>query len=321
MSRTLFFFYILVTYVLLQFSWWAYLLIDLNKELLCYHYQHLNDVDTNSIITNHEKILYTSELKKRFYMVFGEGAVFISLLVLGISKIRGAFFREVELARQQKNFLLYITHEFKSPLAAVKLNLQTLQKRMLEPIQREEIIRKALVETDRIHLLVENTLLAARLESHNYELYFEEINFSDFIHITVSDYIERQDHDHIITHEICPGIHLQGDKLALTSLIYNLLENAEKYSPLGSNIHINLFKKGNDAFLLIKDEGNGIPPNEYSRIFEKFYRIGNEETRRTKGTGLGLFIVQHIAGLHKSKINVSQNVPKGTIFEIRFPLN
>lgn len=318
MSRTLFFFYILVAYVLFQFSWWAYLLIELNRELLSYHYQHIGS--GTSILDVSEHSAYTKDLKKRLYMVFGEGGVFLGLLIFGISKIRSAFFREVELARQQKNFLLSITHEFKSPLAAVKLNLQTLQKRVLEPYQREEVIRKALVETDRINLLVENTLLAARLESHNYDLYFEEFNFSDFVHTTVSDFIERQDHDHAFLHDITPGIHVKGDKVALTSLINNLIENAEKYSPNGTTIHIDLLKSGHDAIILVKDEGTGIPLNEYTRIFEKFYRIGNEETRKTKGTGLGLFIVQHIAGLHKGKITVRPNIPVGTVFQFRIPL-
>jgi len=265
-----------------------------------------------------DKTIYAKELNKRLWMVAGEGVVFLSLLVLGITKIRGAFFREVELARQQKNFLLSITHEFKSPLAAVKLNLQTLQKRVLESHQREEVIRKALVETDRINLLIENTLLASRLESHNYDLYYEELNFSEFVQSTVTDFIERQDHDHLIEFEITKEIYLKGDKLALTSLINNLLENAEKYSPTGTSIKVHLIKKSNEIIFCVCDQGNGIPLNEYDKIFQKFYRIGNEETRRTKGTGLGLFIVQHVAGLHKSKVTLKQNRPKGTIFEIHF---
>lgn len=317
MSRTLFFFYLLVVYVLLQFSWWAFLLINLNDEIIQYRILLL---ETKNILPKDvliEQAKYYAELKHRWMMVFGEGIVFLGLLIFGIYRIRTSFFREVALARQQKNFLLSITHEFKSPLAAIKLNLQTIQKRLLAPEQRDEVLRKALIETERIHILVENALMASRLESHNYDLYFEKINLSDFVHSTVSDFIERQDHEFNIQHTITPGIYINGDRLSLTSVMNNLLENAEKYSPPGTNIQVNLSRSNNDAVITISDEGIGIPHGEELKIFDKFYRIGNEETRKTKGTGLGLFIVQHVTHLHKGKVEVKNNKPKGSIFEIR----
>ena len=111
-----------------------------------------------------------------------------------------------------------------------------------------------------------------------------------------------------------------GDKLALSSLFFNLIENAEKYSPEGSKIEITLSSSHEYVIVHVMDQGIGIPENEKQRIFEKFYRVGNEDTRRTKGTGLGLFIVQHIVNLHKGVIQVRYNYPQGTIFEIKFPI-
>jgi signal transduction histidine kinase len=318
-SRPLLIFYILVAYILLQFTWWAWLLIDLNSEIV-HQREYIsrlfenNGADPGLISKNPQK-----DLRKRVLMVLGEGTVFLSLLIFGIYRIRSAFRKEFSLARQQKNFLLSITHEFKSPLAAVKLSLQTMQKRELEKTKQQEVIRRALIETERINLLVENALFASRLESENYDSYFESIDLSDFIGQLVKDYIERMDHEHEISEIIAPGISVRGDKMALTSMLYNLIENAEKYSPEGKRIEIALSRTNADALITIRDEGPGIPENERQKVFEKFYRIGNEDTRRTKGTGLGLFIVQHIVNLHKGSVKIRSNHPQGTVFEIRLP--
>ena len=316
-GRPLLIFYILVSYVLLQFSWWAWLLVDLNTEIV-HQREYISELKNDAALQQ-EHAAFEKEKKKRITMVLGEGTVFLSLLIVGIYHTRRAFRKEFSLARQQKNFLLSITHEFKSPLAAVKLSLQTMQKRELEKQKQQEIIRRALIETERIHLLVENVLFAARLESENFETYFEIIDLSDFLRQIVRDFVQRQDHDHEISEIVAPGISVRGDKIALTSMVYNLIENAEKYSPEGTKIEVGLSRNASEALITIRDEGPGIPENERSRVFEKFYRIGNEDTRRTKGTGLGLFIVQHIVNLHKGSVKIRSNHPNGTVFEIRLP--
>ncbi len=322
LSKPIYLFYILVFYVLFQFSWWAYLLVNLNTEVCRQKIEFVTATHSSPAELQFETAKYEKELHKRWMMVAGEGIVFLSLLLFGIQKTKNAFKREFALAKQQKNFLLSITHEFKSPLAAVKLNLQTLQKRKLEPEQKDHVIRKALLETERIHLLIENALIASRLESHNYEYYFEPIDLSHFLKDAVNEFIDRQDHEHIISHNIELGIAISGDKMALISLIYNLLENAEKYSPADTEIKVSLKKENaKEAVLRISDEGNGIPESERQKVFEKFYRMGNEDTRKTKGTGLGLFIVQHVVTLHKGSIQVKSNQPSGAIFEIRLPIS
>jgi two-component system phosphate regulon sensor histidine kinase PhoR len=319
MAKPLFIFYLLVAYILLQFSWWAYLLIDLNQEIVAYRMDLTELVHDDPVAIQKEEFRFAQDLKKRLYMVLGEGSVFLALLVFGIYKTKEAFRKEFALARQQKNFLLSITHEFKSPLAAVKLNLQTIQKRDLDRPKQQEIIRRALLETERINLLVENALFASRLENNNFDLHFERINFSAFIEQLIQEYIERQDHDHTFKQIITPGVFIVGDKMALSSMIYNLLENAEKYSTSDTTIEISLSRHLHEAVMTIRDEGIGIEESERLKIFEKFYRVGNEDTRRTKGTGLGLFIVQHIVHLHKGNIKVRANHPAGSIFEIRIP--
>lgn len=320
MMRPLVLFYILVFYVLLQFSWWAYLLIDLNDEVYDYKIELLEAKHSNLQELANAKKMYDKKLHQRWSMVLGEGGVFLSLLLFGIYRTNLAFKREVELSRQQKNFLLSVTHEFKSPLAAVKLNLQTLQKHHLDESKQKEVLSKAVIETDRINTLVENVLLATRIDGHSDQLMLEDLHFSDFVHKTVSDHIERMERNHNIVHQITPGIHIKGDSLSLSSLLINLLENAEKYSSPEGLIEVGLTRNSQSAILIVRDQGIGIPDKEKNKIFEKFYRVGNEETRRTKGTGLGLYIAKHIVNMHKGKIEVRNNHPTGAVFEIRFPV-
>lgn len=319
-SRTLLIFYSLVFYVLLQFSWWSYLLVNLNKEI--YHQK----IDfASKIIDNPEELKnkeqqYNDLLKKRWGMVAGEGAVFLSLLIFGIYRTKRAFNQEFQLAKQQKNFLLSITHEFKSPLAAIKLSLQTIEKRNLEEQQKKDIITRALSETDRINLLIENALFASRLESENIENHFEQFDISEFLKDLIENYKKGVFNESNIDLIATDDIVIKGDKLAITSLIYNLLENGEKYSNKPAKMIVGLKKQNSQVELTVSDFGFGINQEERNKVFEKFYRIGNEETRRTKGTGLGLYIVKKVVDMHKGTIEIKDNIPNGSVFQIRLPI-
>ena len=108
--------------------------------------------------------------------------------------------------------------------------------------------------------------------------------------------------------------------MLLQILVNNLIENAVKYSPASGPITVILKKEGGQGILQVRDEGVGIPKKEHKRIFQKFYRVGNEDTRTTKGTGLGLYLCRKITMDHKMSLQVSDNQPKGTIFAIRFNL-
>jgi signal transduction histidine kinase len=121
-----------------------------------------------------------------------------------------------------------------------------------------------------------------------------------------------------IISEIEEQIDYVGDRFSLGSMVNNLFENAVKYSEENSRINIQLKKESDKIKLLVCDEGVGIAEDDMDKIFQKFYRAGNEMTRKTKGTGLGLFIVQQVVNNHSATISIKNNLPKGTCFEITF---
>ncbi len=307
------FFYLLVIYVFLQFGWWAYLLFDLNKEI--YLITSHGDVSTLSTTTNDPLL---RKLHEKWWMIGGEGAVFLGLLFWGIRTTKKAIDSEILLARQHQNFLLSVTHELKSPLASVMLNLQTLQKHQLDHEKKELLLKHAVEDTTRLNNLIENMLFATRLENQQEFFRREDENLSEMLTNQIQNYKAQRSPNHIINAEIEPEIFLSFDRIAFSSMIINLLENAEKYSPVGSTISVRLATQYGRIMLSVSDEGYGIPESEKQNIFRIFYRIGNEETRKTKGTGLGLYIVKKVVDAHQGRITVSENNPKGTVFVITF---
>ena len=315
-SRPLLLFYILVAYVLLQFGWWSYLMIEQNNEI--YHLKSeinlLHHEDPQLVIEKGNEL--EKKLQSRRMMIAGEGMVFILLLMIAFLRVRNTFNKEAKLASQQKNFLLSVTHELKSPIASVKLTLETLLKRDLEKEKQKEILSNAISDTDRLNNLVENILLASKIENSPFELHTENVNLSEYVEEGMKQTIQTFSPKQKIVLDIQPNVFFDIDKTIFPSIILNLFENAVKYSPENSMIKIILKEEGNGVVLSVQDEGTGISEEEKQNIFKKFYRVGNEEIRKTKGTGLGLYIVKYLAEKHNGTVVVKNNLPKGTIFEV-----
>ncbi|MBL0053348.1 MAG: HAMP domain-containing histidine kinase [Bacteroidetes bacterium] len=317
MKRLQLLFIVLTTYILLQFGWWAYMLITLNNEV------YENKVELVHLHGNSNEALLKSDLEKKlrskWWMIAGEGFVFIGLLTYGIYQTFLAFKKEYALAKMQKNFLLSVTHEFKSPLAAVKLNIQTLAKHKLSAEQTKGIIESTLSETDRLNDLVENALTAARIDTHSFSLVYSQINLSNLV-LSIVQMKQRTNNAYLnVKCNIEDNVMVMGDDMALSSVVLNLIENAIKYSFDNVDVLISLQKQNENAILKIADKGIGMKQSEREKVFEKFFRIGNEETRNTKGTGLGLYIVKNIVELHKGSISVTDNVPQGCVFTVTLP--
>jgi len=290
--QTAFIFYGLAAYVLLQFGWWGLHLIDLTQEL------------TDD----------PSHISKRALMIIGEGAVFFIIVILGLWKIQSSIKKELELSKQKKNFVLSVTHELKTPLSAIKLYLQTLNKHSLQEDKKKEIVQRALEENVRLEHMIENILTASRIESKAYSFHIEEISVKHVLDKLINPINSLESHN-IQVH--CPdNLTYNTDKFAFETIISNLIENALKYAGSSAEIIINCALENNRLKIEFSDNGPGVPDNKLQSIFERFVRLENEDTRNSKGTGLGLYIVdQFVKGQHGS-ITAENTQPSGLKFTI-----
>ncbi|RYD52658.1 MAG: two-component sensor histidine kinase [Sphingobacteriales bacterium] len=261
-------------------------------------------------------LLETTRISRK-KQYFGEGSTFLIIILIGAVVVYSSFRRSLRLSRQQTNFMLAVTHELKSPIAAIKLNLQTIERRKLSEEQQALMISRCITEANRLNDLCNNLLIASQLEGHQYQKAQEEVSFTDLVSDAVQDYHRR--YPGRIMAQLAEDCAVTGDPLLLLMAVSNLLENAIKYSPAGSPVSVVLQCSTTEAVLEVTDEGVGVPEDEKSRIFEKFYRVGNENTRSAKGTGLGLYLTERILRQHKGRISVRNNLPRGSIFEIRLP--
>lgn len=255
----------------------------------------------------------------RMAMVMGEASVFLFLLCTGAYFLHKSIKKEDKLHEQQQNFLLSVTHELKSPLAAIKLSLQTIVKRDLDKARQTSLLNNSLKDIERLDDLVENMLLATKIENRSYSFPKEDFDFSEMVtKITDRLQIHSCGCEQVINQKIKPGVQIMGDRFALSSVVTNLVENAVKYSGPCAEVGVELGEKDGHPYLKVSDKGPGIPDGEKMLIFDKFYRVGDENVRKAKGTGLGLFIVKEVLQNHDADISVKDNVPQGAIFEVTF---
>jgi signal transduction histidine kinase len=315
-SRSILILSILFSYILLQFLWWEVLLVKQNGNIISEKQKlvALSSTDSDQI----QKQIDALQRKKHMqtFMIVGEGTVFLLLLLFGIYKIKQAMDKEMYLSQQQKNFFLSVTHELKTPIAATKLQLQTLQKQSLDEATRKTLLGNALNETERLNSLIDNILIASRLESREFKFQVAATDLSALVVATGKRYFSQQLSNATLTVHSPKAVQVNIDEQAFQSVIINLLDNAFKYSTSQPHVSISVEEKATKCFLRVADQGIGIAENEKMKVFDKFYRSGNEDTRRTKGTGLGLFIVYYIVRMHEGQIRILNNKPSGSIFEI-----
>lgn len=308
--------YSVMFYMSLALIWWSVLLYKNNQELMQVKTEKLSP-DLPDYEAKVHEIYQFHQRKAR--MILGEGMVFGAMLIVGLFLIQRFFQKEIESAQKQKNFLLSITHELKSPIASVNLITETLQKRDLDKPKRDSLLSGILSESKRLEKLINNLLLSAKLQTQ-YKYNFEKNDLHALTETQVKRYNVMYPELELV-YSGSPGIIVDTDKESFESVISNLLENAIKYAGTKRPIRVNVFSSGKTAVLEVIDEGPGIPKNEIGKIFDPFYRVGNEETRNNKGTGLGLYIVGRIVKAHKGKIEMNDNLPSGTICKISLPLN
>jgi signal transduction histidine kinase len=308
--------YFVIGYMILAFLWWEFHLWEQNErlyfqQLVLLEYKYPDESMQQA--AEYSKIQASWRSGKR--MIVAEGLFFTVCLVFGLWVIRRSADKEVSLARQRRNFLLSITHELKSPIASLRLVIETITRRNLRDDQRDNLLKNGLKDADRLQGLVEELLLAARLED-KWKPDPEDIDLKALVEDCRDAMLTRSPGADISVSAPAGWPSLHADYTGISAVIRNLLENAVKYAPAGTPVRVSVKQRDGKCQIVVADLGPGIPDSEKKRVFEKFYRIGNEETRKSTGTGLGLFIVSQIVKAHNGKIELQDNIPSGAVFTI-----
>ncbi len=310
-------YWVLLAYIVAALVWWF---IALNRQNTQMSFYKLQDVSRNDVsyIPKTENIIKEQKTKTAQYI--GEGVTFLLLIIAGAIFVFRIVRRELRVSAEQQNFMVAITHELKTPIAVSKLNLETLQKRKLDETQQQRLLYNTLQETNRLNTLCNNMLLSSQIEAGGYIPTNEEIDFSETVNGCINDFKTRYPAREI-TAQVEENIFVTGDVFLFQIAVNNLIENAIKYSPKEKPVIIKLFVENQTAILKVTDEGLGISDTEKQKVFEKFYRTGNEATKRAKGTGLGLYLASRISKKHGGNIAIHNNPAGGSIFVLSLHAN
>ena len=313
-------YWLMLIYIVVALAWWFISLQKQSNSLADFKLMQLNaTIDSITSPLLYQSAYYTinDDKKRQRFKHLSEGLFFLALIIFAALFVYRTVKRQFKIQQQQQNFMMAVTHELKTPIAVARLNLETMQKYSLDPEKQKRLIHTTLEETSRLNFLTNNILIASQLDGGGYPFTKEEMDLSDLLKDCLQDFRTRFP-ERIFSEQIEPGADVKGDPMLLQIMINNLLENAIKYSPKESKVAATLKKNDSVLQLEIADEGPGIPDDEKKKIFYKFYRIGNEATRKAKGTGLGLYLCSRIADDHNADIAVTNNIPRGTIFVVRF---
>jgi signal transduction histidine kinase len=252
------------------------------------------------------------------------GIIIFALIIAGIIVYTVFLVREIHRNEQQDTFLNAVTHELKTPIASLRLYLETLETRTVTEEQRQDFYRIMLEDTDRLFSTVEQILRAGEARHASNKKNWEEVEFSGIVAETVE--LTRLRHNlppEALRFGVRPteDIYLKGNPRELRTAVFNLVENAVKYSGEKKEIVIEVLTPNIDTVLLkVRDQGVGIPASELKRIFKRFYRVTSSANGRVKGTGLGLFIVRSIARRHGGDAFAeSEGAGRGSTFNLRLP--
>ena len=310
-------FWVLLVYIIAALAWWLISLEQQNKTIHSLRRTQVATTARDADTANEEVRLINERERRDSVKYIAEGITFFLLIIIGAVYIYRLVRQQFQLQQQQQNFVMAVTHELKTPISVARLNLETLMKYELEKEKQRKMLDMTLQETLRLDELINNILISTQLDVEAYKAAKEELNLSDLVKDVVHQF-EHRYHLRKVESRIQEEVDLKGDPLLLKLLVSNLLENANKYSEKSAPIVCTLMENEGFIELQVADEGIGIPDEEKEKVFDKFYRVGNEQTRTAKGTGLGLYICRKIAKSHDADIVLTDNTPRGSIFTVTF---
>lgn len=251
--------------------------------------------------------------------VLAGGIVMLALVLVGLYVIFIYWRRQSRLYAEQKTFISQITHELKSPLASIRLHLETIRLRKPTAEKMERFLDTMLADTERLNSLISNFLMAAKLEQRLAGVELPVTDFSGFVDKFVQEFASHLPAGSSLTSAIEPAIHARIESDGMEMVLRNLLENAFLYSPPSPEVFVSLKRSGKFCTLSVTDNGKGIAAEELKNIFRMFYRV-RQSGETIRGTGLGLYIVKSVIKRHKGKIWAeSKGAGRGATFVILLP--
>ena len=304
-------FLVLASYVFLQLAWWVNLLISSAAKLF----------EARTAFNPSPDILDAAlqNWEKTVLMVAAEGVIFSLLFMFGLSWIWRVMRADNYILARERNFLLAVTHELKTPIASIRLAIDTLKRLDLEGADRDEMLDVARSGTLRLERRVEDILQATRLNLPD-ALVRSPFDVTEFVEDTASTFLHLNPESSVSVKLIGEsGLLLHGDEEMWRLCLINLLENAIKYSPTHTSVEVVLDTATKKPNLSIIDHGPGISPDERKKVFEAFYRLPRDKD--VEGTGLGLHLVFRIVKMHGAEIHITSTAGGGATFVIDWPAN
>lgn len=255
------------------------------------------------------------------WFILVEGLFLLALLLASVYAIHHLWRRQVALNRIQKDFVAQVTHELKSPLASLRLHLETIRLRRPPPEKLDIFLDTMLSDTERLGGLIDNLLAANRLEQPGTRLQLVLLDFSALL----GGYLRPRQYSlpraGTMSLDIEEGLMILGEAEAIETALRNLIENAVLYSDDSPRISVTLRREGLDAHLIVADHGRGIDKKDIKRVFGMFYRA-RRKNENIRGSGLGLFIVQTVVRQHHGTVWMeSAGLGTGCAVHIRIPLD
>jgi signal transduction histidine kinase len=250
-----------------------------------------------------------------------QGAFMALGVLLGLTYIYRRLNAEMELMLRQRNFVAAVTHELKTPIASLRVWIETLFARDLDPERKARAHGMMEQDLTRLTELAGNLLEAARAEAGGLELRLEPLELAPWLRIVCQGMDLRLGAGVLgLRLELAAGIWVMADPKALATSVENLLSNALKYAAEPRSTTVTLDGDREEAIIVVADQGHGFAPKEASRIFQRFYRSGDEMTRSVPGTGLGLFLARDIVERHGGHLGAaSKGNGMGAAFTLRLP--
>jgi two-component system phosphate regulon sensor histidine kinase PhoR len=257
-----------------------------------------------------------------YITLLSTGSVFLTLAIVGTALYLTLSIKAINLSRRQSNFIDSVTHELKSPIASLKLYLQTLNRRNVPPQEQETFFKDMLEDVERLDQLINHLLDVARIEKDRAAPPSEDLRLDDVIKSCVGSVCERYQQAAETIELATPPAVVHASRVDLELIFRNLIDNGMKYAnEEDPRVSIGIEPDGANTLLIrVADNGRGIPLSLRHLVFGRFVRLGSELEREKPGTGLGLYIVRTMIGRLGGKIRIRDREPgPGTVFEVQLP--